>query len=55
MTADEWMNRYITPNAVGDFKALSDDERMKIMEYFGSPCSRCGGYGRWCCYDPPRD
>jgi hypothetical protein len=51
VTGREWMDHYVKPGAAEAFTELSNDERLWVLEQFGSPCSRCGGDGDECCYD----
>lgn len=56
MTAKEFIAKHVTAGTVRDFEALSNEDRIIVLEHLGDPCSRCGALAeRWCCYDPPED
>lgn len=53
MTGKEWAEQFLKPGAIEAFEQLTDNERLWILtEKLGRACSRCGGFGPWCCYDP---
>jgi hypothetical protein len=47
---------FISDKFAKAFKALSDEDRVAVLEAMGGPCSRCGALDTmWCCSDPPQD